>query len=424
MLNAGAINTAAIHASPQRVQRSLSSESQSALRETQLLLAQSQGFVYLPLLVDAEDSASNAWQWLQPQLPRQASPLAWPHLAPNASTDDVRQAVQILNAALDKAIARLPAKSLLYLNASAWPDSPLLGAWPQYLNTRRESLRRKKHALVLAWPQSASEALMAGAPDLWSMRALTPWIESTTTLAAASTLHAAPASETSTTANTTNTALWRERDEAAYRTLLHSHSLQASNLSWPDALALLEQLYEIGPRQKALDLGECLLGIATRTTDMPEPILAELHHWLGVIYHASGAPDEALQHAQIATDLFRRAAQAQPQMFEPALAGSLNNLANLFSYLGQRERALATAQEAVTIRRRLSQAQPQAFEPDLAGSLNNLARSLIDLNQREPALAAAQEAVEIYQRWAAQYPDAYASNLAIAQRTLQILQNP
>jgi tetratricopeptide (TPR) repeat protein len=64
--------------------------------------------------------------------------------------------------------------------------------------------------------------------------------------------------------------------------------------------------------------------------------------------------------------------EVNPGAFEPDLAAALGNLGIRLSKLGRPEEALEAATEAVQLYRQLAENGPDTFQPDLAMALNNL----------------------------------------------------
>ena len=81
--------------------------------------------------------------------------------------------------------------------------------------------------------------------------------------------------------------------------------------------------------------------------------------------------------------------------YQARLGEALTLLSLASSELGQPEQALDAARAAIDLYRELKEREPDTFLPDLASSLNNYARVISALGQREPALAAARESVEL-----------------------------
>ena len=162
----------------------LTAAGRAKLAAARILLHETQGFLYLPVLAQTQAVAAAAlahllsdWQGVSSFV------VAWPHLpaekfaapAPAAATWDAARGQLLAN--LDHAIAVQAKGAILVLDASPGDRRRLAVDSVSYLNQRREALRRNQLRLILLWPAGEAQALMAGAPDLWSMRALAPVVD-------------------------------------------------------------------------------------------------------------------------------------------------------------------------------------------------------------------------------------------------------
>ncbi len=158
-----------------------------------------------------------------------------------------------------------------------------------------------------------------------------------------------------------------------------------------------------------------LANISAGADEERAEILGALSAWQSAL----GQWGAALASIQEAVAIYRRLAQARPELFVPKLAASLNNLCADQHTLGQRQVALTTIQEAVTLYRQLARAVPE-FLPDLARSLSNLGSMHDALGQREASLASSLEAVALYRQLAEARPDLFLPELATSLSNLSL----
>ncbi len=394
--------------------------SQQALAEAALVWEHAQGFVYVPVLVQSERAGALAMEVLRPVLKARLFRVPWP--LPQLHTDDPDEAqrrmqadLQAVRQALDDATHRLPAGAVLLLDMSSSTRQVVARPLLVLLNQRREDWRRNGQGLLLLWPQSESEALMQGAPDLWSMRAVSPWVEEQATAA-----HSLPSVPWEPRPLTPGSGIaLSPAQQRQYQSLLGASRWQDADMSAADVLALVVALRKVHQASAALALVERMLhtpDFGSQTLDWRASMFMEL----ALLRREIGDRQGALAPATEAVNIRRRLAQTNPAAYEPVLAASLNNLANCLSETGDRVGALAPATEAVNIRRRLVQANPVAYEPVLAGSLNNLANRLSQIGDHAGALAPATEAVNIRRRLAQTNPAAYEPDLAMSLNNLAI----
>jgi tetratricopeptide (TPR) repeat protein len=445
----------------------LTPEGGAKLSAARIVLRETEGFLYLPLLAQSQAAASAALTYLlsdwQGPAPFQ---IAWPvPPAAHPQTEEEREALrgQLLEN-LDHAIALQAKGAILVLDASPNERYPLALDTVSYLNQRRETLRQRQLRLILLWPFAHAQELMAGAPDLWSMRSLAPVIGREDVQPydgnwALQTIEPSAASQ--------GTGLSPLRQEQWQRWLAH-RDLAAARLSVADALALVEALHGQRAWPEIVDLSEGVLHelqapkddalwadrasalnwlsvarseqgdrrgslapvreavkirrrLAQGNPSAFEPNFAASLNNLAKFLADAGETNETFVLVGEAVEIFRRLAQNNPGAYEPYLAGTLNNMTKSFNAIGERDRALASAREAVEIYRRLSEANPDAFEPDLAGSLNNLAACFSAMGERGAALATARQAVDIYRSLAQATPAAFEVDLAMSLNNLAIL---
>ena len=383
------------------------------LASAKLLLANTQGFMYLPVLVPHEVAAEavlselkaanevGGYAWLAIDWPTLSSAFDKP-----PSRTEIAQARQHLLSAIDAIIqADTSAPRSIVLDASPSTRHVLAQDVIVYLNQRRQLLRERALRLIVAWPLALRDDLIVGAPDLWSVRALSPSLSLPDVFLPDLEGRVIPVQSPllqpqeiifDTAAQEHKYALWQA-----------TRSLDAADLSHSEMLDLLYVLYRHHHGREMLELIDAA---RARTTD--GSLAAALAGCAGMAFGELGKFSDALIATQEAVTRYRRLAQANPGAYESYFATSMNNLVSALSATGDRAAALDAAREAVAIRGRLAQASPAAYEADWAGSINNLANSLSATGDPAGALDAAREAVVIYRRLAQANPAAYEPDLA------------
>lgn len=150
-----------------------------------------------------------------------------------------------------------------------------------------------------------------------------------------------------------------------------------------------------------------------RQLDMPAPtldaaeLLAAAFGQLGLLMLAYGNLDAALQMTRRAEAAIRRFASDGHVRFTPVLAGTLSNLSTILSALGRPQEALEAASEALEIFGELP-----SHSADLARALYNYGLLLGRLGRRSEANQAIREAVDILDRLVASGDQSLRSMLA------------
>jgi hypothetical protein len=391
------------------------------LRNAALVLRETTGFAYLPIIVPYEVAGSDALnqlrhataidksQWHEVPWPKRddSSVTAW---EPPTSEQLATQRKALLQA-IDELIHHDAAPNhTLVLDASPSTRHALATEVITYINQRREPLRTHRLRLILIWPATLVEELRGGAPDLWSQRALAVVLDETD-VQLPQLLDTNPPSETSinpkygTAATKSNPVI-----EAQLRNWYATHDLAAANLSNADALTLARLLCSRFEYVEAYQIA--LASVNSRPEDKAE--LASGYAWMGEALSALGRKREAMVAVQAAVEILGPLTQASPGYYEADLAAQLNNLANLQSANGDHASALTTAHHAVAIMRVLAVVAPDIYEPDLAMTLNNLGNRQGQAGDRASALATAREAVEIRRRLTKDNQAAHETDLAMS----------
>ena len=406
------------------------------LRNAALVLRETTGFAYLPIIVPHEVAARDALQELQ-----RASAVAddqwhevmWPEAAARAAPSlpltpeaiaEQREAFAGQRKALlqsfdTQLLQDAHAGHALVLDASPSTRHALATEVVTYLNQRREPLRSHQRRLILVWPAALSDILLGGTPDLWSQRALSVVLDEDDVVLPLSDAAFESSTATQTEPIRTSSGISNPVIRAQLAQWFEHHDLLKANLSSADALTLAKQLRQQYDHSEAQLIAEAVLNADPENLDLR----SEAYLQLSLALHAQGKRDRALGAAANSVEIRRRLAHASPAVYEPDLAGSLSNFASFQSATGDRAGALSTALEAVKIFRRLAHVSPAAYEPDLARSLNNFAGFQNETGNRIGALSTALEAVEIRRRLARASPAAYEADLAKSLNNLAGIQS-
>ncbi len=339
--------------------------SQQALAEAALVWEHAQGFVYVPVLVQSERAGALAMEVLRPVLKARLFRVPWP--LPQPHTDDPDEAqrrmqadLQAVRQALDDATHRLPAGAVLLLDMSSSTRQVVARPLLVLLNQRREDWRRNGQGLLLLWPQSESEALMQGAPDLWSMRAVSPWVEEQATAA-----HSLPSVPWEPRPLTPGSGIaLSPAQQRQYQSLLGASRWQDADMSAADVLALVVALRKVHQASAALALVERMLhtpDFGSQTLDWRASMFMEL----ALLRREIGDRQGALAPATEAVNIRRRLAQANPAAYEPDLAGSLWTAMLCFAAAQQYQTALIHGREALQLFTRLAEREPARFQPSV-----------------------------------------------------------
>ena len=394
---------------------SLTPSAERGLEAAIVLLRETTGFMFLPLFVESERTASVGLEFLQAKLDAKLYKVAWPVDAQGA-LNDLRLT---LLGNLDDAIARLPPNAVVVLDASGSVRKDLALETVAYINHRREPLRAAGLRFLLCWPASLKDELLSNAPDLWSVRVASPWIaESDLVLPLQGNFETASTGQPNSASTDGELPVAAAENLARWQT---HRNLQAADLSVRDALDLARAQYGRLHWAEAAELAEAVvyaLHNERQAASENSAVAVQALNLLGTARRQLGNIDGALQAFREASNVARQLAKANPAAYEPALASSLNNLANRLSETGDRAGALLAAREAAEIYTRLAKANPAAYDPHLAMSLNNLPKHLSQTGDHAGALLASREAVEIRRRLVKADPAAVEPNLATSLNNL------
>ncbi|MCA9707415.1 MAG: tetratricopeptide repeat protein [Myxococcales bacterium] len=285
-------------------------------------------------------------------------------------------------------------------------------------NERRELLRSElRGGLVLVTHPGLKADVRRAGPDLWSVRSFV--FE----------LPAGPVSDGHGDAPSRVGGPNPLRTPAGDRPSFVDEALLAEELErLPEALAgrapldrarieerVADRLIAAGDHAEAARLMQDVVEIHRALSDEhpeDEGLTYELAGALGLYGFASSMSDqhdEALQATQESVDLYRRLANAQPEVFTHDLARALDDLGRRSSALGRQEEALQITQESVDLWREIIEQKPDSFPVGLARALSNYGDQAGALGQHELALQASTEAVDLYRMVAARWPDSFDS---------------
>jgi hypothetical protein len=341
------------------------------------------------VFVESVLAASACLNYLQTHLSQEFYKLAWP-------IDELKTS---LIGNLDDAINKLPHNTTIVLDASSPEHHNLALEAAAYLNLRREPLRAAALRFIICWPVELKNELLTKAPDLWSMRVLSPFVTNSELVFPSSNFQNEVVFENgfSTTQTMGKLSLYSEKKLTNWE---RHHDLKLADLSELDAIVLAKELIHTQQYSLAVELSEAVLN-ALKSQELNTPFAltnkANAIQLLSFAYSQLGNTQAALLTSKEAESIYRRLAKDNPEAFEPHLAMCVNNLAISSSKTGDRVGALAAAKEAVAIYTRLAAANPAAFESDLAVSLKNLAIHLSKSGDRAGTLKHAQEALAIYE---------------------------
>lgn len=347
--------------------------------------------MFLPLFAESERAASTGLEFLKSQLASDFYTVAWPI---DKQLPIIEQRVQLL-ANLDDAIGKLPPDTVVVVDATSSIRQTLALEVMAYINHRREPLKAGGLRLLLCWPIALKDELMSNAPDLWSVRAASPWLE-----------------ELDQTSHEFLPAFGRQNEPIAkgrpasmamaekLARWQQFKNLKEADFSAKDAFGLAAYQYANLQFESAAELANAVyLAIDSESERVDDKIvMVDALNMYSSALQRLGNIIAALEASKIAVSMARQLAKINPIAYEPLLAGNINNLASLLSRSGNRIGALKAAQESVEVTRRLVTTSPNAYESDLAGFIHNLAYRLSDTGDRAGALAAAQEAVAINRR--------------------------
>lgn len=402
---------------------SLTASGLDQLAGARVMLAETKGFLYLPVFVPhqvaGEDvlqdlraaNAASGYDWREVGWPKVRASTDSSASAPSSATE-IAEARKALLSTLDENMEGSDSqRRTLVLDASPSSRHLLAQDVVVYLNQRRQSLRERAHRLIVIWPLALRDDLIGGAPDLWSVRALAPCLafsdsalpDRTDERPSATPREQEPVEiHFDTAAQERKFALWKATGD-----------LHAADISTSEVFSLISTLLRHHQGREVLSLVRVAL-----QEIQPTSTEASLVGFAAIAHAGLGEHREALSAAREALALHRRLAQANPARYEENLATSVQNVSIRLSETGDRDGALEAAREAVAIRRRLSQENPARYEPDLATTIHNLAIRLSETGDRDGALEAARESGAIYRRLAQANRAEYESNLAASVNNL------
>ncbi|MBI4756150.1 MAG: tetratricopeptide repeat protein [Betaproteobacteria bacterium] len=334
-----------------------------------------------------------------------------PTPGPTPPAADLEAARKQLLENIDHAIAAQARGAILVLDASPSDRHGLAVDNVSYLNQRRERLRRRKLRLILLWPTDLAQALMGGAPDLWSMRALAPVVDA----ADVQREGAGRALDFIEPSGDRQGAGLTPLQQAQWQRWLAHRQLSAAQLSIADAFVLIDALREQREWQAMADLSEGVLRELAHAGEASQRAeRARALQWLSLARASQGDRLGSLAPALETVEIGEKLAAQNFAAYAPDLAGSLNNLSIRLAEGGDRPGGLAAVRRAVELYEKLAAQNFAAYAPDLATSLNNLSNRLAEGGERPGGMAAIRRAVEIREKLAAQNFAAYAPDLAMS----------
>ena len=341
--------------------------------------------MFLPLFADSERAASSGLDYLKSQLASEFYTVAWPLDRALPLSD---QRLQLLGN-LDDAIGKLPPDAVVVLDATGSLRQDLALSVIAYVNHRREPLKSAGLRLVLCWPTDLKNELLSKAPDLWSVRVASPWVEEVNV----------PQTQDRFAPSADSTGMLPSASAASRKKLVRwqkYRNLKLADLSPSDALNLAGVEYQQRQWHQAIELAETVL-LVLNEQNQPlndAKLQVDALNIIGAARSNLGNHIAALEADKKAVFLARQLVQANSAGYEPSMAMSINNLASALRDTGDRHGAVNAAQEAVNIYVRLTKVNP-AYQSQLANSVSNLAGFLAETGDRLGALRAAQYGVKI-----------------------------
>ena len=389
------------------------------LRDAAVVLRETKGFAYLPIMVPHEVAGRDAIDEL-----RSASAIddalwhqvSWPQLDANEVSSSSppsqrtlkEQRVELLQTFDSIVTSGTGLEHTIVLDASLSTRHTLALEVVTYLNQRREPLRAHRHRFILVWPAALSEALRGTAADLWSQRTLSVVLMAGDVVLPRNENFSGflntipPAAENSNPVVAAQLTRW-----------FATHDLHTANLSGADALSVFDALFE---RQDFVESQLIAQAIESSFPDDLE-LIARANTKLSVSLSHQGLREAALKAADNAVIIFRGLSQTNQAPYAADLAGTLNDLAARQSDVGDFKLACTTSREAVEIYRRLAKINPSAYIPHLAANLDNLRGFQRDAGSLQDALDTSEELLKFQRRLKAPGPETrakYLVNSAIA----------
>lgn len=136
---------------------------------------------------------------------------------------------------------------------------------------------------------------------------------------------------------------------------------------------------------------------------------------LAIVLSAAGRPEDALATTLEGVTAARELLSLKV-IDADSLASLLHTLSNRYATLRRHEEALAASLEALDLYREAAQRDPERHRSQLVKTLRNVSEDLWDTGDRDRALRLSIEAVELYRQLAAQSPGEYVQPLVVALR--------
>ncbi len=281
---------------------------------------------------------------------------------------------------------------------------PLRMALLSRLNERRESLARRA-PLLMVLPKSWTRNAALCAPDLWTVRLTSLYLQSSAPTTDAHTESPVPRPMPPATAP----------DEITVGTLTAAHHrilrqwVQAidtgktHHLVTSDGWAAVQASLLLGHSAQALRLANAVLELAYQRDNLRDQMVSQ--NWLGDVYLRLGQLDEALDAYQITHMLAQQLAAGDPNNsdWQRDLSVSYERVAGILEVQGEREQALAQYIKSLAIREKLAASDPNNsdWQRDLSVSYERVAGILEAQGELEQALTQYTQSLAISEKLAA-----------------------
>jgi tetratricopeptide (TPR) repeat protein len=282
---------------------------------------------------------------------------------------------------------------------------PLRMALLSRLNERRESLARRAPLLIVL-PKTWTRNAALCAPDLWSVRLTSLYLQSAAPTTDAHTETPVPRPLQPVVAPETTGTLTAAHHRILRQWVQAIDTGQTHHLVTSDGWDAVQTSLLLGDSTQALRLANAVLELAYQRDHLRDQMVSQ--GWLGNVYLRLGQLDEALDAYQIAHMLAQQLATNDPQNSrrQRDLSVSYENLADILAAQGEYEQALAQYTQSLAIREKLVASDPKNsdWQRDLSVSFNKVAGILEAHGERELALGLYTQSLAIREKLAASDP--------------------
>ena len=253
---------------------------------------------------------------------------------------------------------------------------PLRMALLSRLNERRESLARRA-PLLMVLPKSWTRNAALCAPDLWTVRLTSLYLQPLPPATDAHTETPVPRPLPPAAALETTTGTLTAAHHRILRQWVQAIDTgQTHRMVTSDGWAAVQASLLLGDSTQALLLANAVLELAYQRDNLRDQMVSQ--NWLGDVYLRLGQLDEALDAYQITHMLAQQLAAGDPNNsdWQRDLSVSYERVAGILEAQGEREQALALYTKSLAIREKLAASDPKnaQWQIDWVVSLIRLAR--------------------------------------------------